>query len=276
MAQLVAVVASTHNPRIFWNRDQADKSDMEALYATFAELRGMLARAQPDVIVAMANDHLDNFFFDQMPTFSVGTGPIIEGPFWYESEIMHLPHYRGNVQQQLAHHVLRNGVEEGIQFTQVHDLHIDHAFTLPLSFVRPEADLPIVPIMTNVFGYPIPSSPRWFELGQFLRRTIAAWPGKERVALVVSFNMTVEVGGPKMGNYNFDWMRGTLELMRAGKLDEILRFSVPQLIAEGNSTAEFLNYVAALGVVEDKPPDFIQHKPVKGVGTCPVAFWSLT
>jgi protocatechuate 4,5-dioxygenase beta chain len=275
MAHIVAVVASTHNPRIFWNRDQADKDDMAALYATFGELREMLAKAKPDVIVAMGNDHLDNFFFDYLPTFTVGTGPVVEGPFWYETEIMNLPSYRANVEQRFAQHVLRTGIEQGVQFSQAHDLHIDHAFTLPLSFVRPEADLPVVPIMTNVFGYPIPSSPRWFELGEFLRRTVEAWPGNERVALVVSFNMTVEVGGPKMGSYNFDWMKATLELMKAGKLDEILTFSVPQLIKEGNSTAEFLNYVAALGVVGTKPPDFIQHKPVKGVGTCPVAFWTL-
>lgn len=275
MAHIVAVVASTHNPRIFWNRDQADKDDMAALYATFGDVRAMLAKARPDVIIALANDHLDNFFFDHLPTFSVGTGPIVEGPFWYESEIMNLPHYRAAVQQQFAQHVLRTGVEQGVQFSQVRDLHIDHAFTLPLSFLRPESDLPVIPIMSNVFGYPIASSPRWYELGEFLRRTVEAWPGNERVALVVSFNMTVEVGGPKMGSYNFDWMKGTLELMRAGKVDEILTFTVPQLIKEGNSTPEFLNYVAALGVVGKKPPDFIQHKPVKGVGTCPIAFWSL-
>lgn len=275
MAQIVSVVASTHNPRIFWNRDQADKTEMEVLYDTFADVRDKLAASKPDVIVAVANDHLDNFFFDQMPVFSVGTGSVVEGPFWYESEIMNLPHYRAHVHQPFAEYVLRDGVEKGIQFTRVHDLHIDHAFTLPLSFVRPAADLPIVPIMTNVFAYPIPSNDRWYAFGQFLRRTIETWPSKDRVAIVVSFNMTVEVGGPKMGNYNFDWMRSSLELMKAGKRDELLSFTVPQLIAQGNSTAEFLNYIAALGVVEDRPPTTISHKPVKGVGTCPLAFWGL-
>jgi protocatechuate 4,5-dioxygenase beta chain len=277
MAQIVSVVASTHNPRIFWNRDQADKADMEALYATFADVRRRITATKPDVIVAFANDHLDNFFFDNLPTFSVGTGPVIEGPFWYESEIMSLPHYRASVHQDFAQHVLRGGAEDGIGFSQVRELHIDHAFTLPLSFLRPEADLPLVPIMTNVFGYPIPATRRWYELGQFLRSTIQAWPGNERVAVIASFNLTVEVGGPKMGNYNFDWMRATLELMRAGSRDEILKTAtVPRLIEEGNSTSEFLNYVAILGIVENKPPTFIEHKPVKGVGTCPIAFWDTT
>ena len=64
--------------------------------------------------------------------------------------------------------------------------------------------------------------------------------------------------------------------MRLGARDEILdTLTVPRLIEEGNSTAEFLNYVTVLGMVEDTPPSFIEHKPVRGVGTCPVAFWKL-
>ena len=78
MAKLVSVIASTHNPRIFWNRDQADKADLEVLYGTFADVRKMLAETKPDMIVAVGNDHLDNFFLDNMPTFSVGIAPTAE------------------------------------------------------------------------------------------------------------------------------------------------------------------------------------------------------
>jgi protocatechuate 4,5-dioxygenase beta chain len=277
MAQIVSVIASTHNPRIFWNRDQADPKDMETLYGTFAKVREMLAATKPSLIVGIANDHLDNFFFDNLPTFAVGTGPVAEGPFWYETDVMHLPRYRASVHQDLAQFLLRRGIEEGVQFSQVHDFKIDHAFTVPLSFVRPEEDLPFVPVMTNAFGYPIPPNRKWYELGQFLRRSLEAWPGDERVAVIGSFNLTVEVGGPKMGNYNFDLQRWILDQMRAGNRDEILKtLTVPRLIEEGNSTSEFLNYVTCLGVVEERKPTFIDHKPVKGVGTCPVAFWDLT
>jgi len=276
MSRLCAVIASTHNPRICWNRDQADPADMEELYASFGELRAMLARAKPDVLVCVANDHLDNFFFDNLPTFAVGTGPVAEGPYWYEAEVMHLPAYRADVDQKFAQFVLRRGIESGIQFSQVHDFRIDHAFTLPLSFVRPEEDLPIVPVITNAFGYPIPTNRRWYELGQFLKSAIEAWPGAARVAVVGSFNLTVDVGGPKMGRFNRDFSRWMIERMEAGDRDEILgTLTVPRLIEEGNSTAEFLNYVTVLGIVEDAKPSFIKHKPVKGVGTCPLVMWEM-
>jgi protocatechuate 4,5-dioxygenase, beta chain len=276
MAELVAVIASTHNPRIFWNRDQANKQDFDAMEATFRRVRDMLAQARPDIIVAVANDHFDNFFFDNMPTFAVATGPVAEGPFWYESEIMSLPSYRAPVSLDMAQYILRSGVEQGIQFSQVHEFRIDHAFTLPLSYLRPEEDLGLVPIMTNAFGYPIAPNRLWYELGQFLARTIRDWPGRERVAVLGSFNLNVEVGGPKAGKVKPQFAEWLIDLMRRGARDEILdTLTVPRLMAEGNSTAEFLNYVTMLGIVEDAPPNFIAHQPVRGVGTCPVAFWKL-
>jgi protocatechuate 4,5-dioxygenase beta chain len=276
MASIVAVIASTHNPRIFWNRDCADKQDLDALEATFGRVRDMLAKARPDIIVVVANDHFDNFFFDNMPTFAVATGPVAEGPFWYEADIMSLPRYRASVSLDVAQHILRSGIEQGIPFSQVHEFRIDHAFTLPLSYLRPEEDLGLVPIMTNAFGYPIAPNRRWYELGQFLARAIRDWPGRERVAVLGSFNLNVEVGGPKAGKTNPQFAEWLIDLMRRGARDEILEtLTVPRLVEEGNSTAEFLNYVAMLGIVEDRPPNFIAHQPVRGIGTCPLAFWAL-
>ena len=276
MAEIVSVVASTHNPRIFWNRDQAAPEDMNELYATFADVRGMLADSKPDCLVTIANDHFDSFFFDNLPTFAVGIGAIAQGPYWYEADIMSLPSYHTSIHQELAAFLLRDGIDAGMPFSQTRDVHIDHAFTVPLSFMRPAADLPIVPIVTNAFGYPLANNRRWYALGEYLKRAIAAWPGNERVAIVASFNLTVEVGGPKMGKLDADFARWLLELMRNGARTEILdKCTVPRLIEAGNSTVEFLNYVAALGIVEDRRPTFIKHKPVKGVGTAPIAFWSL-
>lgn len=274
MAQLVSVMATTHNPRICWNRDSADKQDLLRLHESFGVLRAALALARPDAIIAVANDHLDNFFFDNQPAFAVATAAEVEGPFWYEEEVMHLPHYRARVHCDLAQDILRAGMDEGIAFAQTAECRIDHAFTLPLSFLRPEQDIPVVPIITNVFGYPILPNRRWYELGQFLRRIVARRPAHERLAIVASFNLTVEVGGPKMGTYNRAYSDRLIELMKAGDADTMLEtVTVPRLIEQGNSTAEFLNYFAILGVMGTRRPTYISHKPVAGVGTCPLLMW---
>lgn len=274
MAQLVSVMATTHNPRICWNRDDADPQELKRLFDSFGVLREGLARAKPDAILFVANDHLDNFFFDNQPAFAIASGPEVEGPFWYEAEVMHLPRYRATVHCEMAQDLLRTGLEEGIAFTQTAECQIDHAFTLPLSLLRPEQDIPVVPIITNVFGYPILPNKRWFELGRFLREFVAQRPAHERIAIAASFNLTVEVGGPKMGNYNRAFSDMLIELMSEGDADTMLEtLTVPRLIAEGNSTAEFLNYFAILGVMGNRKPTYISHKPVPGVGTCPVVMW---
>jgi protocatechuate 4,5-dioxygenase beta chain len=276
MAKIVSAIASTHNPRIFWNRAQADQNALDRLYGAFDETRKLLADSKPDIIVVIANDHLDGLFFDNMPAFSVVTGPQAAGPYWYETEIMHLPDYNAAIAEDAAKSILRAGREEGIYFSQLHDFKIDHAFTLPLSFVRPERDIPIVPIVTNTFGYPLVPTKHWFQLGKFLRDAVASWPAHLRVAVVASFNLTVEVGGPKAGKYNMEFTRWLVDQMSAGHCDELVAsLTVPRLIREGNSTSEFLNYISLLGIIEDRKPNFIEHRPVPGVGMCPVAFWNL-
>ncbi len=276
MAKIVSVIASTHNPRIFWNRDQADPTDMATLYATFGEARRMLAETKPDLIVGVANDHLDNFFFDNLPTFAVGTGPVAEGPFWYETDVMNLPRYRAKVHQGLAQFLLRDGIEKGIQFSQVHEFRIDHAFTVPLSFVRPEEDLPVVPIMTNAFGYPIPHQSalvRARPVPARRNRSLARLGTRRRGWLLQSHGR-----GRRAENGQLQFRFAALDARAdaAGNRDEILKMlTVPRLIEEGNSTSEFLNYVTVWAWSSNATPTFIDHKPVKGVGTCPVAFWNM-
>ena len=274
MAKIVAAFATTHNPRIFWTRDDADPQEMLALDRAFGQLREGLAGARPDAIIMLGNDHLDNFFFDTLPAFAVATGAEVAGPFWYEEEIMKLPRYRAPVAGWLAEAFLRHGVEAGLGLARAGMARVDHAFTLPLSYLRPEADIPVVPIVTNVFGYPIADGQRFRALGKAIVDFAAARPADERIAVIASFNMTVEVGGPKMGNYNRAFNQRVLELMAAGEDETMLRsLTVPRLIAEGNSTAEFLNYLGLLGVVGNKRPNFIRHEPIKGIGLCPVVMW---
>jgi protocatechuate 4,5-dioxygenase beta chain len=275
MGQLVSVIASTHNPRICWNRDEGHPDDLKELDATFKVLHDGLDKAKPDTIIFIGNDHLDSFFLDNLPSFSIVTGPKVAGPYWYEDEIMHLPDYKASVNTDLAHDILKAGLEEGVAFSRAYDARLDHAFTLPLSFIRPERDIPLVPIFTNVFCWPIAPSHVWIDLGKFLRRMVEARPANERIAIMCSFNLTVEVGGPLMGAFDREFSKMMLDMMEEADVAKMQReLTIPKLISKGNSTAEFLNYFAILGVMGNRKPDFIKHKPVRGVGTCPVAMWN--
>jgi protocatechuate 4,5-dioxygenase beta chain len=247
------------------------------VYALFGELRRRLAETRPDRLIVLSNDHLDNFFLDTMPQFCVGLAAEAAGPFWYEAEVMHIPAYQATLDPGLAQDLLEVGVRERIDFAQAHDFVLDHAFCVPLSQLRPERDLPVVPVFTNVFAYPLPSERRYFEVGQAIAKLVRERPRDERIAFVSTFNLSVDVGGPKMGKRDTDFDREALELMLAGRAEAILtRLPVERLVAAGNSTPEFLNYCATLGVVEDRPPDLLEYRLVPAWGGCPAVFWDMS
>ena len=276
MAQLVAAVAMTHNPRIFWNAAGADDAARAEVFGLFGELRRRLADSRPDRLIVVSNDHLDNFFLDTMPPFCVGVGDHAAGPFWYEAEVMHIPAYQARLDRALAEDLLDIGVRQRIDFAQAHEFTLDHAFCVPLSQLRPEADLPVVPVFTNVFAYPLPTERRFFDVGQAIKALVAGRPRGERIAVVSTFNLSVDVGGPKMGKRDADFDREALELIRAGRAEAILeRLPVARMLQAGNSAPEFLNYCATLGVVEDRPPDLVEYRLVPAWGGCPAVFWRL-
>ncbi|MDR7455611.1 MAG: hypothetical protein QN137_14190, partial [Armatimonadota bacterium] len=91
--------------------------------------------------------------------------------------------------------------------------------------------------------------------------------------VIASFNLSLDVGGPRMGQRDEAFDRAVLELMRAGRVDDLLAITVERLYAAGNSTVEFLNYDMLLGVVGTRPPDLLEFHQVPAWGACPFAAW---
>ncbi|HLH27082.1 MAG TPA: hypothetical protein VK066_31570 [Chloroflexota bacterium] len=276
MGKIVAAVAMTHNPRIYQAAEAAKPEDREYVYGNFGVLRQKLEAARPDALIVFANDHFDNFFLDNMPGFCIGVARQAEGPFWYEHEIQRIPRYRAPVHEALAADVLRKGIEAGVDFAFAREFRMDHAFCVPLSFVAPNQDLPIIPVYTNVWAYPLPTPHRYYEMGRVLRQVVESRPGDERVAVLASLNLSTEVGGPKMGWRDLEFDQLALDLMRRGDVDRILNdVTIERMMQAGNSTPEYLNYVALLGFVGTLPPSFVEFKIVPGWGNCPAAAWDL-
>ena len=64
-------------------------------------------------------------------------------------------------QEDLAAHILRNGLDADFDLAFSNELRIDHSITCPIITLRPQADLPIVPIYTNIFAPPLPQPKRF-------------------------------------------------------------------------------------------------------------------
>jgi hypothetical protein len=54
-----------------------------------------------------------------------------------------------------------------------------------------------VPVYTNIFAPPLPQPRRFVELGRLLRRLVEAWPSPQRVAIIGTGHLSLELGGPR-------------------------------------------------------------------------------
>jgi len=85
----------------------------------------------------------------------------------------------------------------GVDFSYSNELTIDHSIIVPMMFVRPEMDIPIVPILTNCIAPPMPRPKRFYEVGKAIRGVIDNLGTNKRIGVLVSGHLSLEVGGPR-------------------------------------------------------------------------------
>lgn len=219
-------------------------------------MRRRLDQSKPDVLVLIGSDHLNQWFMDNMPPFLVGKARKAAGPFRSEMEMFGLPPYEANIDEWLAKEILSGSYDRGVDLAFSDEFGIDHSFTVPLSYLYPEGGLPIVPFFTNTMALPIPPATRFYKVGEVLRTVLEELPSQQRVAVVSSGHLSIEVGGPRMGAINAEAGRPdptfddeALRLLRRGDVDGLLRHAtLERMLQAGNVTPGFLNFVMLAGV----------------------------
>jgi protocatechuate 4,5-dioxygenase, beta chain len=278
VAQLVQLIGVQHNP-VLHRRFQQPELAGPALAARqrYEDLRQQLAAARPDVLLVVANDHLNQWFMDNMPPFLLGKAPRAEGPFPHEMRELGLPAYRAPGDAATARALVEASYEHGIDLAWSDEYLLDHAFVVPLTYLRPEADLPIIPFFSNVMAPPLPPARRFHAVGGALRAAIAALPAALRVAVVASGHLSVEIGGPRVMREAPDAAFDTrvVDLIGRGDVDGLLTMATPERMQQaGNLTAAFLNFVLLVGLAGGQPPTEADAVPLD-TSTTPFFSWRL-
>jgi protocatechuate 4,5-dioxygenase beta chain len=255
MASIVAVVASTHHP--FYYRASTSAGEDRPPFADewtrkILAFRETLTRANPDVLVMVGSDHFHQLWLDNMPQFLVGKAPVYDANWYNEEREFGLPRMTLKGQEDLSSHILRAGLDEGFDLAFSNELRIDHSITCPIITLRPEADLPIVPIYTNIFAPPLPRPTRFVQLGAALRTMIEQWPSHLRVAVIGTGHLSLELGGPRQfGPHGPDpaFDEKAVGWIANGDLDGCLReVTLDSLHAPGNATHGFMDFMLMMGV----------------------------
>ncbi|MPZ13672.1 MAG: 2,3-dihydroxybiphenyl 1,2-dioxygenase [Chloroflexi bacterium] len=280
MAELVEIIGITHNPYLPGMIAGPDpEPGICQAEADYARMRQKMADARPDVLVVIASDHLNQWFMDNMPPFLIGKAPRTHGPAPQEVRTFRLTPYEADVDIEVAKGLLRESSRFGVDFAFSDEFFIDHAFTVPLGFVRPEMDIPIVPIFTNVMAPPIPPADRFYQVGQAIRRMIEVLPSGRRIGILSSGHLAVEVGGPKSSSYSADveFDERMMKLIAAGDAETVVKEATwERMLQAGNVTPGFSNYVLLMGLAHGRAPDAVGLHFPKKTAAVPYMAWDLT
>ena len=263
MAKLVTIIGITHNPfmpRMF--KQPKWPPGAEKVMERIKMMREKLSQAKPDVLVAIGNDHLHQFFMDNMPAFMVGKMDSFKGTFYDEIREFELPECRVPGDVELARQILEGSMDRGIDFAYSNELTIDHSIVVPLLFVRPEMDIPIVPILTNCIAPPLPRAKRFYEVGRVIRSIIEEIPGNRRIGVLVSGHLSLEVGGPKQ--FERRLMDPDFDAKAVGWIANndingaVENCTMEKLQKSGNMTLGYLNFLMMMGVANASIPSYAE------------------
>jgi gallate dioxygenase len=266
VAEIVGALGVPHTP-FFPSLVEREGPQCETA-RLFAAVTKELEAMRPDLIVMYDTDHLNTFFLDNLPVFAVGVTEAFKGP---NDEPRSVPIYTIKSRPDAASHVRRVCVETGFDVALAQEFTVDHSVVVPLHFMTPAMNVPVIPIFVCGHIPPLPAARRCYELGATVKRAIEIWPDKLRVVVIGSGSFSLEVFGPRIAAGKSDgvpdpnWARRVCALLEQGSTDILLREATQdQMLRAGNVGGELLNWIAMLGAVGEKRPTFVTPQMEQG------------
>jgi 2,3-dihydroxyphenylpropionate 1,2-dioxygenase len=271
---LVFAGVCSHAPGIVGRADQADPAARDKVHAAFAWMADELAATEPDALIVIAAEHFGNFFMDNMPSFAIGMadsypGPI-EDPEWLGIERVVVPGDR-DLSLRLITEIMQTS-----DISYAEEWRFDHGISVPLHFLTPNYDLPVVPVNINCQGPPLAPYERVWAFGESIRR--AADSVAERIAVVGTGGISHWPATPDSGKINEEWDRDFLDRWCRNDRAALVDYDDGSVYAEaGQGAFEIRSFIAVSGAAAGSPGTLHCYQPVPifSVG-CTIATYDLT
>jgi 2,3-dihydroxyphenylpropionate 1,2-dioxygenase len=187
MAKIVTALSMSHAPGVLGWPDAPDVEMRAKIAAYHAECARRLREAKPDVIIAFLDDHFENHYRKLMPTFAVGIAPSHSGPADYMMEALKFDEKVViDGKPELGEVLLRELMKLDFDVARMGEIEYGNNLLVPLKFLNPEFDIPVLPVYINVFSPPLPSMSRAYEFGAAVRKIVDKMPADLRVAFLAT------------------------------------------------------------------------------------------
>jgi aromatic ring-opening dioxygenase catalytic subunit (LigB family) len=265
---LVFAAVCSHGPGITGRAHLAEAAAKDALHARMRGLGDSLREARPDALIVVAAEHFANFFMNNMPAYAIGMADRYEGPIedpaWLGIERTAVP---GNA--ELSRRLIGE-VMNDVDVAFAEEWKFDHGIMVPLHFLTPRFDLPVIPVNINCQGPPLTPLKRAWAFGAALRRACDAVP--ERIALVGTGGISHWPATPDSGKINEAWDREFLDRWARNDRDALLDYTDAATYRDaGQGGFEIRTFIAVAAAA--RGPGEIRHYapiPIFSVG-CTVA-----
>lgn len=261
MGQIVAAMATVHAPQLFTRPPEEDPAQLDAGIAAMREMGKRLEDAEPDAVIILGSDHMETFFLQSVPTFSVISGERAEAKFAGKS-------WTPPIHQELAEALIDGLVTRDFDMAYSQDAVLGHSFAAPMEFILGGRETPVVPIFVNTYLPPLPSAHRCAALGKAIADIVAKMP--ERVALIASGGMSHYPGTTRYYRPAYDFDLWCIRELENGRSESFLNLSSEQLDEVGNT--EMLPWAVVLGAVGKQHMELLSYQATAHHGHAVVEF----
>ena len=146
----------------------------------------------------VGSDHFHQLWLDNMPQFLIGKAPTFDANWYNEEREFGLPRMTlSRSRRTWPPTSCGPGWTPISIWPSATSCGSTTRSTCPIITLRPDADLPIVPIYTNIFAPPLPQPRRFVALGRAIREMVESWPSDLRVAIIGTGHLSLELGDPR-------------------------------------------------------------------------------
>ncbi|MDF1604491.1 hypothetical protein [Nocardioides sp. YIM 152315] len=191
MASIVLGVGASHSTLMntHWDavvhRDRAD-----AFRDALAAARDRIVEARPDVVVVIGSNHFRGFWLDLIPSFTMGVGEVIAAGDGGT------PKGAQRTDPEFARALAAALVDAGTEVAISARMTIDHGQAHAIQWLLGDLDVPVVPLVVNVFAPPLPTLPRVAQLGANIATAIEEMAEDRRVVIVASGGLSHQLPWP--------------------------------------------------------------------------------
>jgi aromatic ring-opening dioxygenase catalytic subunit (LigB family) len=256
---LVYAGVCSHGPGITARADRADPVVRDEFYRNLDIMRQDIVDSGAEALIVIAAEHFANFFMNNMPAYCIGMADQYEGPIedpeWLKIKRTTVP---GNA--DLSKRLITE-VMQTVDTAFSEEWKFDHGISVPLNFLTPEYDMPIIPANINCQGPPLTPLKRAWEFGEAIRRACDSVP--EKVALVGTGGISHWPATPDSGKINLEWDTEFMRRFAANDKDAMLDYSDVDIYAEaGQGGYEIRTLIATAAAARGAKADVHFFEPI--------------